>query len=94
MLGLVRRLTMLIVVGVFVAACGGSAGDVAADDAPDPVAGDAAAASPAAPDDSSAGTDGPSEIAPFGVVETVSGDAVDGADYAGSNLALWFWAPW
>ncbi|CAN5875523.1 hypothetical protein BH23ACT10_BH23ACT10_34940 [soil metagenome] len=32
--------------------------------------------------------------APFGMVETVGGPVVDGADYAGSNLALWFWAPW
>ena len=82
---------LILVVGVLVAACGGSASDVAVDQAPDPAAG---AAAPAASDGESGSADGSSDIAPFGVVETVSGDTIDGEDYAGSNLALWFWAPW
>lgn len=24
----------------------------------------------------------------------LDGDTVDGADYAGKDVALWFWAPW
>jgi hypothetical protein len=85
---------MLIVVGVFVAACGGSANDIAADPAPDPAAVDAAPASPAAADDETTAADSPSDLAPFGVVETVGGETLDGEDYAGRSLALWFWAPW
>lgn len=84
---------MLIVVGVFVAACGGSANDSAADQAPDPAAADAAPASPAAADDETP-ADSTSGPAPFGVVETVGGKTLDGEDYAGRSLALWFWAPW
>jgi hypothetical protein len=85
---------MLIVVGVFVAACGGSAGSVAADQAADPPAEGAAPAAPATAGDEATPPDGPSDRAPFGVVETVGGETLDGEDYAGRNLALWFWAPW
>lgn len=26
--------------------------------------------------------------------ETIGGDSVDVDDYAGSDLVIWFWAPW
>ena len=26
--------------------------------------------------------------------ETIAGDAVDVSEYAGSDLVIWFWAPW
>ena len=26
--------------------------------------------------------------------ETIGGETVDIADYAGSDLVIWFWAPW
>ncbi len=64
---------------------GADSGDTGAT-APSPAAGDGASddqASSASPD-----------IVPFGVVETVDGASLDGADYAGDSLALWFWAPW
>lgn len=35
----------------------------------------------------------PEELLSFRA-QTVSGDEVDVSDYAGSDLVLWFWAPW
>lgn len=102
MLGVVRRplISLLIVVGMLMTACG-SADQNAADGTADS---GATAASPSTPADddgmSSAEPSTPeaaqesSTQAPFGMVETVGGTVVNGADYAGSNLALWFWAPW
>lgn len=41
--------------------------------------------------------DGPGRAVPEFLdftAETVRGEPVDGADYAGQDLVLWFWAPW
>lgn len=89
---------MLMVVGVFLAGCGGTAAETTAGVAAD----DAAPAAPAegdggeTPDEpaSDDADDNPDQLAPFGTVQTVAGDQIDGGQYAGSNLALWFWAPW
>jgi len=32
--------------------------------------------------------------APFGTVDLVGGGQIDGAELAGRDVALWFWAPW
>lgn len=91
-----------MVVGVFLAGCGGTAAESAADGTADVAADDAAPAAPAESDGgettdepaSDEADDDPDELVPFGTVETVAGDQIDGGQYAGSNLALWFWAPW
>jgi hypothetical protein len=99
----VRRLLLLVVVGLVLVGCGGSAtSDTAAvdaedtDDAASAPAG-AEASTPAAAADASDGAQesGSAEArAPFGTVATVDGEQLDGAMYAGDSLALWFWAPW
>lgn len=108
--GGVRRLLLLLVVGLFLVGCGGSA-------TPDTVAGAADDAGPAEPapttdapasggqadpsaptadaDEGTSGGEGTDEeLVPFGTVTTVAGDQIDGGIYAGDSLALWFWAPW
>ena len=84
-----RRLLLLLVVGLVLVGCGGAPVTDATTEASD---GDTNGASPAgrATVDGSAAT--PS--APFGTVTLVDGGRLDGADYAGDDLALWFWAPW
>lgn len=74
--------------------------DTAVDTSADPA--DAGAPTPSVPPDASAPAAGsapdqdasPAAVAPFGEVTTVSGEQIDGAQYAGQDLALWFWAPW
>lgn len=89
MLASVRRLVSILVVGLLLGACGSpadTAADVTTATTPARAADEGGAAGPASSE--SAG------IVPFGVVETVDGATIDGADYAGQDLALWFWAPW
>lgn len=84
----VRRLLLLLVVGLVLIGCRGSTSVDASD-------GDATGATstvtsePALADGTSAG-----QAAPFGTVTLVDGASLDGAEYAGDDLALWFWAPW
>ncbi len=51
---------------------------------------------PAPGSPSVAGPESPDQIS--GVLDfsapRVGGGAVDGADYTGKDLAIWFWAPW
>jgi hypothetical protein len=78
---------VLLVMMLAVAACGTSEPRSAADgsrSAPAP------APSPATADVSPE----PSGDAPFGAVDAVGGGQIDGAELAGRDLALWFWAPW
>lgn len=45
--------------------------------------------------ESTAGSPAPSSgDLPFGTVPAVDGGTLDGAELAGQDLALWFWAPW
>lgn len=85
----VRRLLLLLVVGLVLAGCGGGP---PADTTADTSDGDAAGASVS----ERAAGDGPSAApsAPFGTVTLVDGERLDGARFAGDDLALWFWAPW
>ena len=94
-----RRLLLLLVVGVLVVGCGGSTATDATGTADDTDTGAPVVTAPADDDASSAAQDtdnGDSgqAPAPFGQVATVGGEALDGAEYAGDSLALWFWAPW
>jgi hypothetical protein len=40
------------------------------------------------------GSSGRSGAAPFGTVDAVGGGQIRGAELAGRDVALWFWAPW
>ena len=83
---------LLLVVGAFVAGCGGSATvDTTVEGSSTGSAGSAGTVR-----SEPVGTDGPSAgpAAPFGTVTLVDGTSLDGAEYAGDDLALWFWAPW
>jgi len=84
----VRRLLLLLVVGLFLVGCGGSPA-VDTVDRPDGAAVGTVTSEPAVTDRSSAGP-----TSPFGTVTLVDGGSLDGAEYAGDDLALWFWAPW
>ena len=87
-----RRLLLLLVVGSFLAGCGGSSAVDTTLDGSDGAATDPARTvvpEPAGTDGSSAGP-----ATPFGTVTLVDGASLDGAGYAGEDLALWFWAPW
>jgi hypothetical protein len=84
----VRRRLLLLILGLLLVGCGGST----TADGPD----GAAAGSTGAVTSEAAVTDGASagHGAPFGTVTLVDGGSLDGAEYAGDDLALWFWAPW
>lgn len=83
-----RRLLLLTVVGLFLVGCGGSTTtDVSDADAIGSTG--AVASEPAVAEGASAGG-----AAPFGTVTLVDGASLDGATFAGDDLALWFWAPW
>jgi hypothetical protein len=62
---------------------GGSPAEVASDGAP---------ARPAATADAASSAPAPDVLA-F-TATTVQGQPFDGADYAGLDLMVWFWAPW
>lgn len=83
-----RRLLLLTVVGLVLVGCGGSTTvDVSDGDATGSTG--TVASEPAVAERPSAGGS-----APFGTVTLVDGASLDGAAYAGDDLALWFWAPW
>lgn len=48
---------------------------------------------PAAPPTSAAQTSTASEILDF-TAPKLGGGAIEGADFAGKDAAIWFWAPW
>jgi hypothetical protein len=83
----VRRLLLLTVVGLFLVGCGGSTSMDVSDGATGSTG--TVTSEPAVAESSSAGG-----AAPFGTVTLVDGASLDGAEYAGDDLALWFWAPW
>lgn len=76
---------------LFAAACGG-----------DPVASTDTAESPVAPGGgSSSATEAPEAASPVGIPEILEfeapllgGGTLRGVDYAGKDVAFWFWAPW
>jgi hypothetical protein len=69
----------LVVIVVGLAACAAPAEDVAAPSSP---AGSTAAPAPGVP------------AALAWSADLVEGGQLDGADLAGGDVALWFWAPW
>jgi predicted membrane-bound mannosyltransferase len=75
-----RHLAALLVLAVAVAGCG-------------PTAAERSAGTPETAEESSA-TAGQAGASPFGTVEAVGGGQIQGANLAGRDLALWFWAPW
>jgi hypothetical protein len=80
MVGAMRRAAALLAVILAAAACSTSAGR------PGPGTARAESTSPA---------DAPGAVAaPFGTVDLVGGGQIDGAELAGRDVALWFWAPW
>lgn len=80
------RLTSIVVAaGLALAACGGgSSSDQGAGTAGTP---------DAAGDGGSSGGEASAELLSF-QAETVDGTTVDLGDFAGSDLVIWFWAPW
>lgn len=85
-----RRLATVFALALAVAGCG-SAGTQSGSAPPSDQAGApaAAASSTAAPAGDRTGS-----TVPFATVPAVGGGQIDGADLAGRDLALWFWAPW
>jgi hypothetical protein len=94
----------LLLVALVVAGCGAAgtepsaAGDATAA-AEGPVATPGAVASetpepPGAGPSPSAAAPAATAEAPFDTVDAVGGGQIDGAELAGRDLALWFWAPW
>lgn len=84
---------LLLAASLAVAACGGSAdeADVAADTTPDrAVTTNGGVAAP--PADAGAAPEVPDEL-DF-VAPDVRGGQVVGAELAGQDLVIWFWAPW
>lgn len=87
-----RLAASLLAVALAAAACGGSGDE------------DVAAAPAAETTTTTAGTSSPTEAeAPAGpavpeqldfVAPDVRGGQVVGADFAGQDLVIWFWAPW
>ena len=73
-----RRLAALVVLALAIAGCGSPTTE-----------GATGGSAPAAPS-----TGGGTGTAPFGTVDAVAGGQIDGAELAGRDLALWFWAPW
>lgn len=73
-----------VVLGALVAACGEAAPPLA----PSPVASDASPTAPAASE-----APGTAEILRF-EAPNLAGGVLRGADYAGKDVAIWFWAPW
>lgn len=84
-----RAVPFTVVVALTVAACGGG---VAAPDASSsrPASAPASAVSPGGP--SGAATTVP-DVLDF-TAPRLGGGTIEGAQYAGSPLAIWFWAPW
>jgi hypothetical protein len=93
-----RRLASTVLVAALVAACGGSgSGSDDASDAGAPGT-DPTATAPTAPvaprEDAGDGADA-AALGPFDfVADAVGGGQVVGADFAGSETVVWFWAPW
>lgn len=83
-----QRLLLLCVLGLFLIGCGGAPATDTAADTPD----DGPTSAPPVPGPSDEGST--TAVEPFGTVTLVNGERLDGAEYAGDNLALWFWAPW
>ena len=76
-------LSLAVVFGLFVAACGGGAETTA--DAP--TTGDAIAAAEEQPDATAA------DLFSGDFVD-LNGEAIDFASLEGQDVVLWFWAPW
>jgi len=85
----VRRLLLVLVVGLALFGCGRAPTTATTAEASDGDTDGASTAERATVDGSAA-----TPSAPFGTVTLVDGERLDGADYAGDALALWFWAPW
>ncbi len=81
-----RHAALLIVMGVFSAACASS---------PSPAPADGARPSPSSAEAKpSPGEERPvPEILGFSAPR-LSGGTVEGSEFAGRDLAIWFWAPW
>jgi hypothetical protein len=84
-----RGLVAGVLLAGLVAACARPGGPPAATDDPP------AATSAPTSDPTTSPSPGPAvpEILDFGA-PLVGGGRLEGADYAGRELALWFWAPW
>jgi len=90
-----RRVQLLIAVALLLTACGSAGSQEAA--APPSTAAAPTGSAPAAavPSDAASPSAAASPAAgPFDAVPAVGGGQVDGAELAGRDLALWFWAPW
>ena len=79
----------LLVLVVFLAACGGPAAESAAprSAAPEPSA-------PAGPDAPATSGGAAVPAALEWSVDRIGGGQIDGGDLAGRDVVLWFWAPW
>jgi hypothetical protein len=91
-----RRLASTSLVAALLAACGGTGTDEASEaEAPDPGPTATATTGAAAPAYGPREPDGVAALGPFDfVAEAVGGGQVVGADFAGSEKVVWFWAPW
>ena len=106
---LTRLLSLIAVLALVAAACGGS--DAETEAAPAPATDDAAASTDDAPDDTAGDDDAaPADDATTGdagsgddvqadwphtfVADQVGGGQLDANDLAGQDVILWFWAPW
>lgn len=97
-----RRLALLVALAVAATACGGAGGGT--DTAATAPAVETAAQAPAspAPDTAPTADDGAGEPGTAGPdpgvlaisATNIDGDPVDLSVYAGSDVILWFWAPW
>jgi hypothetical protein len=94
---LLRRLTSTALLAALLAACTGSGPDdrSGADAAPGAGTATTATTATVAPrEDPGAGPDA-TALGPFDfVADAVGGGQVVGADFAGSETVVWFWAPW
>ena len=79
---MLTRLSVLIGVLAMVA-CSSASSDV----------GDLPSGATASSSNGAAGTGTVSEVLDF-TAPSLEGGAITGADYAGKDLAIWFWAPW
>lgn len=84
-----RTALVAIALALAATACGSGAGD-------GPAPADVAATAPMGSDTTARPAAGPAEVPDVldFTVAGVDGAQIAGADYAGRDVALWFWAPW
>ena len=84
-----RAVPFVVLMALAAAACGGGSGDTAAPSSRTPFA-------PPATTATQGGGTAPAavpEVLDF-TADRLGGGTIEGAQYAGAPLAIWFWAPW